>query len=270
MEELLPRTFVGSEDGLLRVLQWNVLADQLAENFPRVDSSFLQWERRFTLIKAELTRANADLLCLQEVDHYSDFESFLLPLGYSGVYRQKEGWHSDGTAIFLRNSKLSLENQHSAVFAGGKRQVYVSLLLRERQTNRQMVVIATHLKSGLAFESHREVEVQQILRHLEQYSALPVVLAGDFNSLPNEAVYQLLRASAFSSAYWDVLGQEPAFTTLKYRHSLEKFTIDYIWLRQFRTCRYLSVPSESEISYNGLPSAQYPSDHLALVCDLQL
>ena len=269
---LLPRTFVGSEDGLLRVLQWNVLADQLADNFPRVDRALLQWEGRFALMKAELTRANADLLCLEEVDHYADFESFLLPLGYSGVYRQKEGWHNDGTAIFLRTSKLTLETQHSAVFSGGKRQVYVSLLLRERQTSRQFVVIATHLKSGTRFESHREVEVQQVLHHLEAYSGLPVVLAGDFNSEPDYAVYRLLQAASFSSAYWNTSspGQEPAFTTLKYRQSLEKYTIDYIWLRQFRSCKYLSLPSESELSSDGLPSAQYPSDHLALVCDVQL
>lgn len=269
---LLARSMIGSKQGIMRVMQWNMLADQLAENFPRVNRDVLSWERRLELVKGEIERADADLVCLEEVDNYADIESFLLPKGYEGVYRKKDGWHRDGTAIFVRSSQFLIESQHSAVFSGGKRQVYVSLLLRHKQTDMQFVVIATHLKSGVQFESHREREVQQILQHLETYSALPVILAGDFNSEPDNAVYRLLQTAAFSSAYWDTVvpAQEPPFTTFKYRQSLEKFTIDYIWLRRFRTCRYLSLPSESEMDPSGLPCANYPSDHLALVCDLEL
>ncbi len=52
--------------------QWNCLADGLAQagDFVRAPPAVLSWEARAPLVLAELSEADADLLCLQEVNHY--------------------------------------------------------------------------------------------------------------------------------------------------------------------------------------------------------
>ena len=66
--------------------------------------------------------------------------------------------------------------------------------------------------------------------------------------------------------------REPPFTTWKFKSREEKHekeesrTIDYIFYRskQLIPIAYLGVPTKTEIGPNGLPSANYPSDHIAL------
>ena len=74
----------------LKVLQWNTLADQLATDFPRANVEALQWEQRQGLLIAELESSEADLLVLEEVDHYEDwFLPSLQRLGYEGRFQRK-------------------------------------------------------------------------------------------------------------------------------------------------------------------------------------
>lgn len=56
----------------LKILQWNILADGLAQfgEFTRVADQHLTWEARAPLILAELQQADADVVCLQEVNHF--------------------------------------------------------------------------------------------------------------------------------------------------------------------------------------------------------
>jgi len=65
---------------------------------------------------------------------------------------------------------------------------------------------------------------------------------------------------------------EPSFTTWKFKSREEKYekeesrTIDYIFYRSeiLTPLAYLELPGKNDIGPNGLPSANYPSDHLAL------
>ncbi|KAK3100780.1 hypothetical protein FSP39_025205 [Pinctada imbricata] len=70
---------------------------------------------------------------------------------------------------------------------------------------------------------------------------------------------------------------EPPFTTWQVRGSYmgNKETcvaIDYIFFSKdhFRVKSVLDIPSEREIGQKRLPSLLYPSDHLSLVCDLEI
>jgi CCR4-NOT transcription complex subunit 6 len=77
----------------------------------------LSWPYRRALIIQELLQADADILCLQEVQS-DKFEAELLPelreAGYDGIYRQKsrdlvgQFGKVDGCAIFWRVSKLTI------------------------------------------------------------------------------------------------------------------------------------------------------------------
>lgn len=250
-----------------------MLADQLATGFTRVEPECLHWARREPLIQAELRRADADILVMEEVDHYEDsLEPFMRPLGYDGFFQKKQGWHRDGTAIFYRRDKIALISSQVVTYTG-QTQFYVMLRCRLR-TDKEFVVVGTHLNAKLNLEETRLAEVHQLLAALEPYQDQPILLLGDFNSLPTQTVYPALSSSALGlrSAYFGVLkeGAEPEFTSYKYRERLIACTIDYIWASRSECVAVMSIPSPQDIGPKGLPNEAYPSDHFALVCDLAL
>lgn len=68
------------------------------------------------------------------------------------------------------------------------------------------------------------------------------------------------------------LGCEPNFTNYT---SMFKGTLDYIWYTpsRLRIMATTALPDENELlsyNYEGLPSANFPSDHLMLCCDIAL
>lgn len=105
---------------LLRVLQFNVLADGLSGlrsdlgKFSRVGKDVLDWETRKPQILNEIVQYSPDIITLQECDHYYDyFFPELSNLGYSAFFAPKPtsaclevSQSCDGCALFIRKSKL--------------------------------------------------------------------------------------------------------------------------------------------------------------------
>ena len=105
---------------ILRVLQFNVLADGLAGlrpdlgRFNRASKEILNWDHRKIRILHEITQYEPDIITMQEVDHYYDF--FLPELsarGYTGYFAPKPtsaclevSKNEDGCAMFVKRSKL--------------------------------------------------------------------------------------------------------------------------------------------------------------------
>ena len=269
---LLPRHMIAVQAGepALKVLQWNTLADQLATDFPRASVEALQWTERQGLLIAELERSEADLIVLEEVDHYEDwFLPNLQRLGYEGRFQRKAGWHRDGTAVFYLPSKVRVETCETVTYQGQSQ--FFLLMQCVLLPATPFVLAATHLKAKAAFEDCRVAEIQHLLASLTPFQALPILVVGDFNSIPTGQVYSAVSASALRSVYCDALRPgEPEFTSLKYRDKLLCYTIDYIWQRGWKTLAVWSLPTQEEIGHQGLPCVAYPSDHLALLCHLSL
>lgn len=98
------------------VATYNLLADCYATPgyFKRTDPKILTWRKRKQAVLAVLDALDADILCLQEVDH---FESFLLPemraRGYDGRFKKRNGPSKrDGCATFWRRQRLELVQEH--------------------------------------------------------------------------------------------------------------------------------------------------------------
>jgi nocturnin len=273
---ILTRSFIELSDtpASLTVMQWNILADSLAIDFPAVDERYLNWDHRRRLILDEIDRVNADILCVEELDH---FEDFLLPhmqeKEFDGIYNKKPDWHKDGTAIFYRTEILELLEHHIIKFPEGN-QFGLYARMRMVKENLEFVVVATHLKSKKDFEARRVEETEVILNYLTKDPNLPIIICGDFNSEPTWETYHHLTSSPLNlhSAYFNTVSPdiEPIYTTYKYRRSLESRVIDYIWLKGFKASSVLSIPTPEEIGPNALPSENYPSDHLSLACKLYL
>lgn len=144
----------------------------------------------------------------------------------------------------------------------------------------------THLKARSGWEWLRSAQGSDLLRHLQNLvqkhaggatgtSNIPLLICGDFNAVPTEEVYRRFAASPLSldSAYKKLSPDgltEPEYTTWKIRPTGECCaTLDYIWYSQdtLRVDAVLDLPTEEQIGPNRLPSLNYPSDHLSLVCD---
>lgn len=70
------------------------------------------WESRAKLLLKEMQAYDADVFCLQDVDHFTEFwyPNFML-LGYDAIYKQRtqeKDFHYEGIAIAFKNERFQL------------------------------------------------------------------------------------------------------------------------------------------------------------------
>jgi mRNA deadenylase 3'-5' endonuclease subunit Ccr4 len=106
-----------SKSGQLRVLSYNILADQNAFSgegreplLPYVSRDVLERKRRFPLLLHEMLSYDPDIMCLQEVDdlvYKSLLSPYLRAFGYAGFYsgKKNEGTR-EGCATFWKQAVL--------------------------------------------------------------------------------------------------------------------------------------------------------------------
>ncbi|XP_018601682.2 nocturnin-like isoform X2 [Scleropages formosus] len=262
------------------------------DSFVRCPPDALNWAERKYLILEEILTYQPDILCLQEVDHYYDtFQPVFNSLGYHSTFYPKP-WSPcldvesnngpDGCALFFRKECFELVDSVSLRLTAmmvSTNQVAIIQKLRCKQTGRLLCVAVTHLKARSGWERLRSAQGSDLLYHLQhvtQGTCIPLLVCGDFNAEPSEDVYRRFATSSLNlnSAYklLSTDGQsEPPYTTWKIRPSGEScHTLDYVWYSQhaFVVDSVLDFPTEEQIGPNRLPSYNYPSDHLSLVCNL--
>jgi len=278
------------QQNTLRVFQWNILAQAIGtkiDKFVLADSRALDWASRRWRVVEEIIRHQPDLVCLQEVDHYPFISSALASSGYSGRFCPKpdsacyyvpDNSGPDGCAVLYREDKfslLSVEKKVLTAWQSETNQVVLALVLQHRQTARQLCVVTTHLKArkGALLANIREQQGEDLMSWLEELSdGRSLILTGDFNAEPSEAVYQTITnnkelrlASAYDNTSLD-------YTSWKVRDTgEEKQVLDYIFHSpDLRTLRTLDVPSEEDLGEARLPSLAYASDHLSLLADISI
>lgn len=302
----------------LRVLQFNVLADGLAQygNFAKAPPAALEWAYRAPLILEEVLSAKPDVICMQEVNHYDDFfRPNLEAAGYKGVFAPKcpspaerYGYGADGCCLFYSSDRLSplsapIDRKYIDDDGQCMSQGFLAWPLHDRASGALMLLATTHLKakSSAECEADRYRQAKQLvdgILELQKQTRFPsvksngngsapdgagspachIVLAGDFNTTDDSDAFLNLRDAGLQSL-WDYIPTQPSplpnFTTWKYRPDADgnvtdvKRVIDYIWYSEGLTAlRRWSPLSVEAIGADGLPSWQYPSDHIALCCDL--
>ncbi|XP_036597082.1 nocturnin-like [Trichosurus vulpecula] len=287
------RTDSTSSHPPIRVMQWNILPQALGEgkdNFVQCPVEALRWEERKCLILEEILAYQPDILCLQEVDSYfNTFQPLLSRLGYQGTFFPKP-WslcldveHNkgpDGCALFFLQNRFELVNSTNITLTAmtlKTNQEAIAETLECKKTGRLFGIAVTHLKARTGWEqfhSAQGCDLPQNLQNTTQGAKIPLV-CGDFNAEPTEEVYKHFASSSLNltSAYklLSANGQsEPPYTTWKIQTSGEcRHTLDYIWSSKhaLNVQSALGLLTEEQIGPNQLPSFNYPSDHLCLVCD---
>ena len=258
-------------------------------SFIKTPLEYLEWSYRSPLIVNELTRCQPDVICLQEVDHFFDqqlhlngYDGLFVPKKDSPCLYSKPNNGPDGCAILYNNRTMTLKCRKDLTLrdTSNKYSHQVACLAMFEFKGHTLCIGATHLKAKPGYENLRLAQGLHVMEEMKEFSnsTYPFIICGDFNAKPSEQFYSAfnsLRDPPLKSAYTasSESGQEPPFTTLKYRQNGQiKYTGDYIWYdsSQIQVAQLYNLLSEEEIGPNGLPSERYPSDHMALCAELAL
>ncbi|OQR92338.1 hypothetical protein ACHHYP_03808 [Achlya hypogyna] len=281
-------------------MTFNVLAQCYVRStfFPYCDSRSLRWKTRSALLKNQVAAMHPrpDIVCLQECDNYDSFwKGLMATMDYSGIYVQKTGSKKDGVAIFwqhdrfehVHSEEVHLKGASTTAAAAGDADLADRLLLRDNvglvaefrpkfdADVPSFVIATTHLFWDPKQADVKLAQTEHMLAALTAFTEArpgPVFFAGDFNSLPDSAVYARL-TDAFGSAYAGSDG-EPAFTNCNgvAEDGRPAFvgTLDYILFDTGRAQPTALAPlmSLAEATAEGaLPNRKVGSDHLPLVAE---
>jgi len=274
------------EEENIRILSWNILSQALGtqnDGFVRCPPETLEWKTRRWRLMEELVRHQPDIICLQEVDHFPLLERALSSLGYDGHFMAKpdspciylpSNSGPDGCAIFYKKDQWEVVGEVQSkileVWHVQSNQVALALNLRHKSTKSEVCVATTHLKArvGALLATLRNEQGKDLLAWLSAVKQhRPLILTGDFNADPSEAVVRTIKEE-LASAYPD----STPFTTWKIRETGEqKSTLDYIFHSGgIQASATLDMPTEEQIGVDRLPSLAFPSDHLSMVADFQV
>lgn len=252
------------------IASYNILADSYVQPkwYPNVSSENLRWDRRKFALAERIARLDADIICLQEVeaDAYALLGGSLGAKGYSGVYAKKGSDKPDGCAMFFRQEALRLAGADTLYYHDGRLGVpdsgHLALIISFECEWGVIRVATTHLRWGQDNKppedhiGYRQIKELMDERFKPDQTAYAWTVCGDLNAQSGDPVVKELAGAGFVDSY---AGREQATCNPNGRAK----RIDYI----FHTSRLIAEPARlTEIDdLTPLPSADEPSDHLAIM-----
>ncbi|XP_010640848.1 protein angel homolog 2 isoform X3 [Fukomys damarensis] len=215
------------------VMSYNILSQDLLEDnshlYRHCRRPILHWSFRFPNILKEIKHFDADVLCLQEVqeDHYgAEIRPSLESLGYHCEYKMRTGRKPDGCAICFKHSKFSLLSVNPVEFYRrdipllDRDNIGLVLLLQPKipcAASRTICVANTHLLYNPRRGDIKLTQLAMLLAeisnvaHQKDGSFCPIVMCGDFNSVPGSPLYSFIKEGRLNYeglAIGKVSGQE--------------------------------------------------------------
>ncbi|XP_044279789.1 protein angel homolog 2 isoform X3 [Varanus komodoensis] len=215
------------------VMSYNILSQDLLEDnshlYKHCRRHILAWNYRFPNILNDIKELDADILCLQEVqeDQYGiEIKPSLEALGYHCEYKMRTGRKPDGCATCFKSSKFNLLSSNPVEFFRrnipllDRDNVGLVLLLQPQfscKAASTVCVANTHL---LYNPRRGDIKLTQLAMLLAEVTNValredgrfsPLILCGDFNSVPHSPLYNFLREGKLNYeglAIGKVSGQE--------------------------------------------------------------
>jgi mRNA deadenylase 3'-5' endonuclease subunit Ccr4 len=263
-----------------KLLQWNTLGKNFcdAKAFPLVDESYRNWDYRKELLKSHISNKNADLMCFEEIDSFEEFKNEIVSEStYDSIYYSKDEG-GQGIAFFYNKNKFKLTKSEKVTLPKNDQgepsnQFFSYYEIKAIDIDKDLVVIATHLKAKAEFEHIRQIQINFLLNYVEsKFKDLPIIICGDFNTEPYSGTIQtVMNTNLFKSVYnFD----EIEMTTFKIRDKEYYRIIDYIFHNEFvKAIDKSELPTKkslSDVLTTGLPSKDFPSDHYYLSFNFEL
>ncbi|XP_020523382.1 carbon catabolite repressor protein 4 homolog 5 isoform X3 [Amborella trichopoda] len=189
------------------IVSYNILGvDNVLKHmdlYHHVSPQILNWDWRKNLLHEEIKCYKPSILCLQEVDQFDDIVMLLKKDGYEGVYKGRTGNANDGCAVFWKEHMFNLLHEESIEFRkfGLRDNVAQLCILRYkgRHCERNLLVGNIHVLFNPKRGDVKLGQIRLLLKKAhtlsQQWGKIPIVLTGDFNSLPQSALYQFVASS---------------------------------------------------------------------------
>jgi len=208
-----------------------------------------------------ILEARVDLVALQEVDRgvartdRRDLPGELAALTdmtgiFSNNFRYQGGEY--GNAILSRLPVLSRTNRHYRMLRDGEQRGLLEVAVEWQ--GRPLRFFSTHLDYR-PDEAERLAHVEEIRRAVRSIEAVPVIVAGDFNAMPDSRVIAAMKT--FSADAWILGGKGPGAT---FPSSAPSRRIDYFFLSDDNGLR---PESARVLTSDG-------SDHLPVVVQIRV
>ena len=257
-------------DGLqVKIASYNVLAHAYVRRkyFPLFDERGLGARARYPRVVERVAGLDADVVCLQEVDHamFRRLTLRLMPLGYRGRWAQKDGMKPDGVATFVR---LPWQSHDASIvslcdLAAPDASGHVALVQRIRCGAHELTIANVHFKwdeperKGAQHAGY--TQALALLAALEQHPQAVTVVCGDFNASPESGLMQAFRDRGFADAH-----SPAAATYVSAKGGAVK--IDYVLHRSgAEALKATAHPVPPLAAGMLLPSESEPSDHVPIV-----
>ncbi|XP_046832050.1 protein angel isoform X1 [Vespa crabro] len=210
----------GDDAFVFRILSFNILAQNLLEAHPYLymqhDREALSWDIRKPLLLQEILEAQADVICLQEMQekYLNEFLKPFKELGYKYLYKKRTNDKEDGLLLLYHSDQFNLIDYMKVEFY----QPGIELLNRDNvgivaklsfrdSPNTQIVVATTHLLFNPRRNDIRLAQTQLLLTEIEKIAFientalgpkyLPIIFSGDFNLKPYTGVYKFITEGSF-------------------------------------------------------------------------
>ncbi len=224
---------------------------------------------RVPALVQHISKLGAEILCLQEVESetFVALRTFLGERGYGAQYARKFAGRPEGCAILYRREAFELISVRCVRYtdAGGRAPDtgHIALVALFQSGDGVLGVINTHLAwdpPGTAPSAqHGLCQAHQLVAEYQNSAAQARgwILSGDFNATPGSEIVSVMEQAGFQYAHRDL---DEAFTC---NVGASARLIDYLFYSpEFHVD---PVAPAAIDDFTILPSAEQPSDHVAIV-----
>jgi mRNA deadenylase 3'-5' endonuclease subunit Ccr4 len=252
------------------VASYNVLASAYIQPalYRRTPSIVLNPSWRIPALLEHITRLQADIICLQEVEDqlFAALRSRMGASGYGAQYCRKSNGQPDGCAVFFRQDVFDLIDVRVIAYKDGRDETAdsgnIALVILFETVFGRLGIVNTHMSwdpPDTAPELQRGFrQVRQLL--IEQSSIADAakgwIIAGDFNAVPGSESISLMQNAGFHYAHCGIAG----VSTCNVNGTAKM--IDYLFCSSSLTAEPLPVSPVDDRTV--LPSAEQPSDHVSI------
>lgn len=234
------------------------------------------WPHRTKAVAEAIRHHDADIIGIQEGLHgmLTDLESLLPEYAWIGEGREG-GSQGEYSAILYKTSKWNVKASGHFSLSDHPEQLGAMSWDTAHPRMCTWVALESHAGEGFAmFNTHldhisEEAQqkgmelIRQRMKKLQDETGLPVVLTGDFNVRPGNAVVQGLEQDGYRNAYSILYqaNQDVGATYHNFQGGEEGEPIDYIFVSPDLQIQHVLVDRER---YDG----RYPSDHYPVIAEV--
>ncbi|XP_034941904.1 protein angel isoform X2 [Chelonus insularis] len=207
-------------DFILRILSYNILAQNLLETHSYLyryhHPGALDWNIRKPLIQKEILEAEANVICIQEMqlEHLKDFLIPFIEKEYDYLYKKRTNNTKDGLLLLYKPKELQIENYvyveyhqtSTDILNRDNVGIVVKFSLKE-SPNTFFVISTTHLLYNPKRNDVRLAQTQILFSEIERIAFIentesgpsyyPIIVCGDFNLQPFTGVYNFITKGSF-------------------------------------------------------------------------